>query len=657
MFEDHLTELGYCGAPVCGDVEIITCDGFFSHLSRAVSSPNRSVAGAARTAYKSAMGGVASSALRYGNKGAALIGDVAAQAGVLDVSTGIGAPLESAGASPADVVISRQPYKRGTATDPLGYLTADIAVANRLTNGEISSIHQLKYLAGFRDTSDSRSKVPYKRGTPSDPLGYLTASIISANRLTPSELRSIRNSQFWADHPDQANVIARQAYDNRGKSLFQKVGGAVGSVATFVAKPATGLVKAGVAIGHGANVLATARAYGKTTIQDAAKVAKVAGTVASIMPGIGTAASFALNYSASVASAAVVGKNLYNAAKHAAIESVLNSIPGGQLTRELITIVGSVAVKGIEGQNLLRSARNELIAAAIAQVPSDDVQAVLHGAADAAIAGKNVLSGAGAVAIQKALAQIPDNTARAAVEATLHGKPIADVVKGAGASLLARAAASLPTGGVAALVTGMVKVSPEQLHAAANLVLGSSGASPVSRLLPAIGGAALGAVGAARSATSAVATGKVAASLVANGSRDPAHIAAVRTASVVTDNVAGLARVNTAGSQLMTSALKSLPASAAVEQSSGSGGASPASRLLPAIGGVALGAYGAARSAARAIATGKVAAGLVANGSRDPAHIAAVRTASVITNNVAGLANVNTMGSLLVTSAMKSLAA
>jgi hypothetical protein len=438
---------------------------------------------------------------------------------------------------------------------------------------------------------------------------------------------------------------------------LKSVGKAVGSVATFAAKPVAGLVKASVAIGHGANILATARQYGKTTIQDAAKVAKVAGTVASIMPGIGTAASFALNYSASVASAAVVGKNLYNAAKHAAIESVLNSIPGGQLTRELITIVGSVAVKGIEGQNLLRSARNELIAAAIAQVPSDDVQAVLHGAADAAIAGKNVLSGAGAVAIQKALAQIPDNTARAAVEATLHGKPIADVVKGAGASLLARAAASLPTGGVAALVTGMVKVSPEQLHAAANLVLGSSGASPVSRLLPAIGGAALGAVGAARSATSAVATGKVAASLVANGSRDPAHIAAVRTASVVTDNVAGLARVNTAGSQLMTSALKSLPASAAVEQSSGSGGASPASRLLPAIGGVALGAYGAARSAARAIATGKVAAGLVANGSRDPAHIAAVRTASVITNNVAGLANVNTMGSLLVTSAMKSLAA
>jgi len=109
----------------------------------------------------------------------------------------------------------------------------------------------------------------------------------------------------------------------------------------------------------------------------------------------------------------------------------------------------------------------------------------------------------------------------------------------------------------------MTGANPNQIHAAAVKVLGSTGAVPTSRLLPAIGGAALGAFGAARSADRAVAVGKVAANLVAKGSRSPAHIAAVRRASVVTNNVAGLVHSNTMGSFFVTSAMKSLPARAA----------------------------------------------------------------------------------------------
>lgn len=259
---------------------------------------------------------------------------------------------------------------------------------------------------------------------------------------------------------------ASSAYKGTIQKLGQQAIKYGTSAAKFVAAPVTTTVHAVSDIAHGKNVIATARNYAKANIQNAATAARVVGNVASVVPGIGTGAAFALQYSGSIANAAATGKNLYNAGRDAAIKAALNSMPGGELTGAMIKTVANVALAGVQGRNILTSARNELVASAVGLVPDERVRAVLRAAADAALKGQNVMAGAQAAAVNAALARIPDVAARGVVAATIRGAKPEDIVRAAPPALLSRAAASAPAGGAATVVTAVTGANPMQIHAA-----------------------------------------------------------------------------------------------------------------------------------------------------------------------------------------------
>lgn len=262
----------------------------------------------------------------------------------------------------------------------------------------------------------------------------------------------------------------------------------VGSVTKTVANVANAPVHAatGFTTGviSGQNVAKAALAAGKTLATSAVQGAQLFGNVASFIPGLGTGVAFAIQYTSSVGDALLKGKNVLSAAKEGAIKAALNSLPGGTVTGTLITTVANIASKGLEGQNLLKTATHELAAGAISLVPTPQAQALLQGAADAALKGQNVLTGAQAGAINAALATIPDANARTVLQATLSRKTPTDIVKTAGPAILARAAGMAPTGGAAVLVTGITKKNPTQIATQANTLAQTLAKSPMVQTLP-----------------------------------------------------------------------------------------------------------------------------------------------------------------------------
>lgn len=262
----------------------------------------------------------------------------------------------------------------------------------------------------------------------------------------------------------------------------------VGSITRTVSNVANAPVRAasGLTTGiiSGQNVAKAALQAGKTLATSAVQGAQLFGNVASFIPGLGTGVAFAIQYTSSVGDALIKGKNVLSAAKEGALKAALNSLPGGTVTGALITTVANIAAKGLDGQNLLKTATHELAAGAISLVPNPQMQALLQGAADAALKGQNVMTGAQAGAINAALATIPDLNARAVLQATLNRKSPADIVKTAGTAILARAAGMAPTGGAAVLVTGITKKNPTQIATAANSLVQTLVKSPMVRTLP-----------------------------------------------------------------------------------------------------------------------------------------------------------------------------
>jgi hypothetical protein len=250
-----------------------------------------------------------------------------------------------------------------------------------------------------------------------------------------------------------------------GWNPFKSLAKAAGSVAKIATAPQRAVFNTARDIAKGKNVLKTLKQQGTGLVYSTLEGAKLLGNVATFIPGLGTGVAFAIQYSASVGDAIAHGKNVLASAKAGAITAALNSLPGGQLTGGLIRTVANVAVAGLKGQNLLKSAAHEVVASAVTLISNPQAQKLLADAADAAMKGQNVLQGVKASAIKQALAQVPDASARAVIEATLQGKAPADVVKGASASLLGRAAGAIPTGSAAALVTGIVGKNPNQIHA------------------------------------------------------------------------------------------------------------------------------------------------------------------------------------------------
>jgi len=292
--------------------------------------------------------------------------------------------------------------------------------------------------------------------------------------------------EFYRNAAGHLIPVDVEAFDEFGFNLFKAIGNVAKGVVKVAVAPAKFVANTTTGIAKGQNVLKTLAREGKGLASSTVDAAKVAGNVASFIPGIGTGVQFAVQYTATVGEAIAAGKNVINAAGNAVIDAALNSLPGGELTGALIKTVANVAAAGVQGKNVLNSAVHELAANAISLVPSKEAQKVLAGAADAALKGQNVLSGAQAGAINAALSQIPDPNARAVMQATLQRKNPTDVVKVAGTQLLSRAANAIPTGGVATIVTGVTRKSPAQIVAAAKvagadkLIAAAKAASPAN---------------------------------------------------------------------------------------------------------------------------------------------------------------------------------
>ncbi len=266
-------------------------------------------------------------------------------------------------------------------------------------------------------------------------------------------------------------------------SKIPVVGAITKTVTNVISAPTRAATQLTTGVLSGQNVAKTALQAASTLAKGGLQGAVLLGNVATFIPGLGTGVAFAIQYTASVGDAIAKGKNVLSAAKEGAIKAALNSLPGGQLTGALVTTVANIAAKGVQGQNLLKSATHELAAGAISLIPNASAQMVLQSAADAALKGQNVLTGAQAGAINAALAQIPDANARAVLDAALHLKAPTDIVKTAGPALLARAAGMVPTGGAATLVTGLTKKTPDQLAAAANTFAQTLAKSPMIKTL------------------------------------------------------------------------------------------------------------------------------------------------------------------------------
>jgi hypothetical protein len=353
---------------------------------------------------------------------------------------------------------------------------------------------------------------------------------------------------------------ATKAYSGTVKKLGEQAVRYGTKAARFVATPTTSALHAVGDVAHGKNVLQAARSLAATNIQHAATSARILGNVSSVVPGIGTGASFALQYSSSVTDAVARGKSLYSAARDAAIKAALNSMPGGELTGAVVRTVGAVALAGVQGKNVLKSARNELVASAVGLVPDARAQAVLKAAADAALSGHDVLRGAASGAVTAALAQIPDAAARRVVEASLRGSDAGAIVAAASPALLSHAAASVPTGGVAAVVTAVAGANPRQLQTAH----ASLGWAPSLDDAPAdhmgISRYALSAFAAGKHAARVHAAGTQAAERMRTGQGKPGDAARVAQAAHVVRAVSSLRGQNTPHAHMMRASLRALPA-------------------------------------------------------------------------------------------------
>ena len=344
----------------------------------------------------------------------------------------------------------RRPYKRGTETDPYGYVTPEIAAAERLTPLEQASILAEKYNVGLRLATSAISKQPYKRGTSSDPLGYLNPEIIAQNRLTPGEVTSIHEAQFKADHPEQYGIYKAYLVQRHHEVTSGGVLKSLGSALTSVAKVATAPVKAASDIAHGKNVLKSVSTMVKSSLPPKSVLAAV-GKYAGSVPGLGTVVGAGAN----AFSAALSGKSLAQIASATA----MGAIPGGPLVQNAVRAAGNIAVAGVKGQNIARAARDEVIKAAVGLAPPA-VQGVLDGTVRAALSGGNVLSAAQRSVVASALNQIPNDQARQMLAGVVKGQTSPEQILSAASGQQLGAIISQNPGGQLARLMSAAQPSP-----------------------------------------------------------------------------------------------------------------------------------------------------------------------------------------------------
>ncbi len=187
----------------------------------------------------------------------------------------------------------------------------------------------------------------------------------------------------------------------------------------------------------------------------------IAATVASVVPGVGTAVAFGLNTANQLAQ----GKSLQDAA----ISAAKNSLPGGPLAAAAFDAAVGIA----KGQNVGSAALGAARSAAVAQ--GGPMAGAAFDAGIAAAQGKNVLDAAKKAAIDAAISQLPGGVAgSAAAELTrrvVNGENVATAALAVGGQAAQRAAegAIRPMASVRQFVPGAPQALFEQAKTAISI--------------------------------------------------------------------------------------------------------------------------------------------------------------------------------------------
>lgn len=188
------------------------------------------------------------------------------------------------------------------------------------------------------------------------------------------------------------------------------IGGFVKKAAKGVSKAAKGAVK-GVSkvpgvkaftnqagfisdVARGKNVIQSARKRGGGIVQDIRRSAPIAASVASFVPGAGTALGSGLNAAAALSQ----GKS----PREIALAAAAGAVPGGALIRQGLSAGADIA----RGKNVLQTVGKAGLQYARSQVPGGQyVQSAISAGADIA-RGKNVVQSVGRQAVQLATREI-----------------------------------------------------------------------------------------------------------------------------------------------------------------------------------------------------------------------------------------------------------
>jgi hypothetical protein len=185
-----------------------------------------------------------------------------------------------------------------------------------------------------------------------------------------------------------------------GGTLYKKAKKAVSSVAKVVSKvPGVSQFTAPISlaskIARGQNLVKAIGSTAKDVVADARASLPIAASVASFVPGVGTAVSSGL----SAASAISQGKSLRAIAEEAA----LGAVPGGTLARSALRAGIGVA----RGQNVLKTVASEGYSYAKQNLPGGEIAQRALSAAENVARGGNVVQAVGREGIAYAAKQLP----------------------------------------------------------------------------------------------------------------------------------------------------------------------------------------------------------------------------------------------------------
>jgi peptidoglycan hydrolase-like protein with peptidoglycan-binding domain len=218
------------------------------------------------------------------------------------------------------------------------------------------------------------------------------------------------------------------------KGLLGTIGGAIGSVATSIARPVGSLLTSPIHmasdLAHGKNVFNSIKDSVKRDIASAGEVAPYVQAVLSVVPGVGAGVNAAI----AAGSALAHGRNITDAL----VAATKNMLPGGPLAAQALDTAYAIAKGGNVLASSLEAARNQLPGGELAKRAFDTGLALAHGA--------NLQKTVLAQGASLAQSVVPAGLARDAVTAAsqiAQGGNVADIAKGRAMSFLSDSVAQL----------------------------------------------------------------------------------------------------------------------------------------------------------------------------------------------------------------------